>query len=121
MQIQTRVASQIFDSSFMKTKRMKESLKIVDPDNHLDDPALLCPPELVSRGTPKPGTCTNKHKVKFHDAVEASDEVMQATDPLRDFEDASEDLEDSGETQDSGSFLMKTKKTTLVPQSWLMT
>ena len=80
----------------------EEEPEIVDPDNYLDDPSLLCPPELVPRGTPKPRTRTNKHKVKFHDTVEASDEVMQATDPLRDFEDACEDLEDSWEAQDSG-------------------
>ena len=74
--------------------------EIVDPENHLDDPELLYPPDLVPKPAAKTRQRTNKHKVRFHDTVEASDEVMQNTDPLKDFEDANE--EDSGETQDSG-------------------
>ena len=73
----------------------------MDPENHLDDPELLCPPDLVPKPAAKTRQRTNKHKVRFHDTVEASDEVMQNTDPLKDFEDANE--EDSGEFPDENA------------------
>lgn len=54
----------------------EEKAEIVDPDNLLDDPALLCPPP-----DRQPSNRTNKHKtkVKFHDAVE--DHFHDATEP----------------------------------------
>ena len=63
--------------------------EIVDPENILDDHELLCPPLNV----PSPRhlhiqKCTNKHKVKWHDAAPESDEIMKQAYPNRDFEDA---------------------------------
>ena len=44
---------------FHEDKEDEKEPEIVDPDNHLDDPLLLGPPETVPRGTVKPRSSTN--------------------------------------------------------------
>ena len=73
--------------------------EIVEPSNVLDTPGLMNTPTLTFRHRPK-STTTNKHKVKWHDTQEATE---QEVDEFSDFEECQpyEDQDNLPKSQDS--------------------